>query len=439
MYLAAWLAVTALAGPDRPLSVDDCVRIATLEGAQVATARAKVGEYEARVRQVGSVYWPKLNAMALVAPMYTVTGNGYDRNFKQEYTHLRDWGASTNLEMLMVQPLYTFGRAEAGKDAALELVEVERGRLQAARSAVALQVRRLYYTHLFAHSIVPTLRQAIKVLEDARGRAEKMYEAGSGEVTQVELAKLDYGLSEARRFALLARDGAQLAVAALGHVMGMHRDDVFALADTSMPPLPPDDATLSLSAAYDAARAQRAEWSQLEHGKKAAIAWASAESRANFPVLFLAGQLRYGYAPTRDRDTNPWHFDNFNTVSGGLALGLKFDLDPVLAAAKADVAAASQAQVDALSKEARTGIAFQVRQAHDDLTRARQSVGISEAGFLATRQWMTSAATAYQSGMGEARDLLEGLAAHLQAKRALLESLQSFHIAAAELRHATGT
>jgi outer membrane protein TolC len=81
----------------------------------------------------------------------------------------------------------------------------------------------------------------------------------------------------------------------------------------------------------------------------------------------------------------------------------------------------------------------QVRRAHADLLRARRSQQISQMGLVATRQWMNSAATAYQSGVGEARDLLEGLAAYVQAKRAMLESLLSYHVAAAELDHAVGT
>ncbi|RYF11350.1 MAG: TolC family protein [Deltaproteobacteria bacterium] len=432
-----WAIVVAGASP-QGLDVDACVRLALSGGAQVAQARAKVVEYEARLRLIESVYWPKLNAMAFAAPTPTVKGNGYDRDYRMKYDQLSDWGPYFNLEMQVVQPLYTFGRAEAGATAAQEQAQVERARLQAVRSAVAMQVRRLYYAHLFARSILPTLQQAIKILEGARARAETLYEAGTGEVTQVELAKLDYGLSEARRFALMARDGAALAAVALKHTMGMKESVAIEVADRTMPPMPAADRGLALHAQIDAARVGRPEWAQLTHGRNAARAWALAEARANYPVLFLAGQLRYGWTDKRERDTNPWHFDNYNTLSGGLALGFKFDLDPMLATAKSSIAKAVGKQVEAMAQEAETGIDLQVRQAHDDVARARESVAISQAGFLATRQWMTSAATAYQSGMGEARDLLEGLAAYVQAKRALLESLQSFHTAAAELRLAMG-
>jgi outer membrane protein TolC len=208
-----------------------------------------------------------------------------------------------------------------------------------------------------------------------------------------------------------------------------------------MPPAPDRCAAETLPPLHLVHRAKqlRPEWEQLRQGRLAARAWEKAERSANYPVLFLAGQLRYGHAPTRDTDQNPWHFDNYNTVTGGLAVGLKFDLDPMLVAARAQEARAKLTQVDALAAQATTGIDVQVRRAHADLLRARRSQQISQMGLVATRQWMNSAATAYQSGVGEARDLLEGLAAYVQAKRAMLESLLSYHVAAAELDHAVGT
>jgi outer membrane protein len=451
--LSCVVAAADSAGPAEyqgPIGVDDCVAAALQDNATLGGQGAKVHEMQARLDAVRSIFWPKLVGVALVAPMYTVRGNGYSNSYELHYGSLSDWGAYTNLDLTVVQPLFSFGRATAGAQAAHEQLKVERAKLDEVRAQVALEVRTLYYTHLFAQSMLPTLEQAIGVLAKARGHASALYDKGTGEVTQVDLAKLDYGSSEAKRFLLIAQNGASLAKVALQHVMGQSSTTALILQDRTMPPrqqvpplttfdgrsLPPEE--ISLEILQRTADLQRSEWQQLYHGKKAARAWQRAEKLANLPVLFLAGQVRYGYAPTRDRDSNPWHFDNYNTASGGVALGLKFDLDPALAAAKAQQAAATEERVEALHRQAQTGIAVQVRKAHDELQQARQTTDISEAGLVATRQWMTSAANAYQTNMGEARDLLEGLAAYVQAKRSLMESLRSYHLAAAELRHAVG-
>jgi outer membrane protein TolC len=221
-----------------------------------------------------------------------------------------------------------------------------------------------------------------------RRRAQTLYDSGNGEITQVELAKLDYGLSEAKRFCFMAQDGATLALSALRHVMGRPGDSALQLRDSSMPPAPDRCAAETLPPLHLVHRAKqlRPEWEQLRQGRLAARAWEKAERSANYPVLFLAGQLRYGHAPTRDTDQNPWHFDNYNTVTGGLAVGLKFDLDPMLVAARAQEARAKLTQVDALAAQATTGIDVQVRRAHADLLRARRSQQISQMGLVATRQ-----------------------------------------------------
>jgi outer membrane protein TolC len=98
------------------LSVQDCVAVALQNNAGLAQTSAKVDELQARLAAVRSVYWPKLSSVAFVAPMYTVKGNGYSNTYLRRYQSLSDWGPYTNLEAMAVQPLYTFGRAEAGAD-----------------------------------------------------------------------------------------------------------------------------------------------------------------------------------------------------------------------------------------------------------------------------------------------------------------------------------
>jgi hypothetical protein len=51
---------------------------------------------------------------------------------------------------------------------------------------------------------------------------------------------------------------------------------------------------------------------------------------------------------------------------------------------------------------------------------------------------MMFAGAAYASGTGETKDLLEGLAAYMQAKKSYYDDLLAVHVARAELLYATG-
>jgi hypothetical protein len=193
-----------------------------------------------------------------------------------------------------------------------------------------------------------------------------------------------------------------------------------------------------LAALVAEAAAQRPEFQQLAHGKQAAAALERSERLAMAPVVFVAGQFRWSWAPTRHDVKNPYQYDPYNDLFGGVAVGLKFDLDPALALAKADSAHAIGEQVDALDRLAQTGIPLRIRAALSDAVRFRAAAELSGEGVRAAQKWLAFAGAAYVTGTGEAKDLLEGLVAFLGAKRGHYESLQRYYQARAELDYAVG-
>src|SRR5690606_26744630 len=160
--------------------------------------------------------------------------------------------------------------------------------------------------------------------------------------------------------------------------------------------------------------------------KLAALKLEQAEMLANAPVLFLAGQVRAAWTPTRTDTGNPYQVDPYNDFFGGVALGLQFDIDPWLARAKAAGAEALGEEIVALERFATTGIPLQVKKARDEVQRYRQLTELSQAGVKAARQWMTFAGAAYTTGTGEAKDVLEGLVAYLSARRGHYESIYNY-------------
>ncbi len=432
---AALLLAATGAAAGEPLTVDDCVALALRHSAQIDEAEAKVEFYEGVLAEVEANYYPKLNALAFVAPMFTVTGNTVE--FDRRWKSLRHWGPYTHLEALLAQPLYTFGRVEAGETAARERTAVERARVRETELTVALEVRRLYYLHLYARSMLPALKNGVEGLTEALERGRELYDEGDGEITLIDVNKLAYGLATVTRLRLEAVAGAGLALSALKHTIGLPESHDLVLADKRMPRL--DDYELEpLRESLAAAAEHRPEWKQIEHGKKAAAALEDAELLAMAPVLFVAGQFRWAWTPTRDNQDNPYAWDPFNELFGGIAVGLQLNLDPAAALARADQAVALGHEVEALARFAATGIPLRVRKAHDEVTRFRESATLARDGVKAAQKWMTFAGTAYMTGTGEAKDLLEGLVAWLQAKEAYYATLRDYFLARADLDFAIG-
>jgi outer membrane protein TolC len=410
---------------------------AVRDSAAVQQGDARVQEFLARLQELEAVYYPRLTGTVFVAPVFTVKGNGFEPLVERRYRSISDWGPYTSLEMLLVKPLYTFGRVEAGEQAARARAQVERARLREAKNKVALETRRLYYQRLYALSMLPALHNADTLLMQAQSKARESFEEATGDVTEVDLAKLTYGITEVKRYKLVAEEGAALALAALKHTMGMAESAELVQADAVLPEAP-EGRNQSLVELVRQAAEARPEWEQIDQGRRATIAWEKAERLAVWPALFVAGTFNGAYTPNHEADRNPYHHDTYNHFAGGAAIGLKFDVDPAGARAKARVAQATGEQVDALRRLAATGIPLQVRQAYDAIVRSRQALVHTQAGVVATRKWMSFGATAYASGIGEARDVLEGLAAYLQAKRTHAETLLGFWLAQADLTYAIG-
>ena len=438
--------MTKSAGTDAPLdlstsgdtvmTIEDCVRIALESNARIFEAEGKVHEFASRLAEVQAMFYPRISGLGYLAPMYTVHGDIY--HHETDWKSLSDWGPYAHLQATLSQPIYTFGRAEAAKLAAGERAEVERARLRETQNVIAWEVRKLYYTHLYARSLMPTLDQGRKYVSEALDKATEMYNTGAGEVAQSDLSRLRFSIAQIDRFTVMAKAGVDISLVALKHTMGMAATANLRLAQDHLEPLP-DDPPGELSTYIAQAAANRPEWQQLAHGKTAAHSLSVAEIKANLPILAIAGQLNADWAPTRENATNPYWNDTYNRLVGGLALALVFDLNPWQAAAKKQTALAQYEQLDALERFASTGIPLQVQNAYVNLQQSRDIVNIASDGIQATRKWVTFAANAYDTGTGEPRDLLEGLAALIESRRMMYDALRDYYLARAELLYSTGT
>ncbi|MDH5547547.1 MAG: TolC family protein [Gammaproteobacteria bacterium] len=439
-YSAALLAFVFPAYADSTytdLTLEQCIEIALQKSASVQEASANIEEYRARLKEVQANYYPKLNVLTWVAPMFTVQGSALQQTVDRKFD-LGSWGPSTHLEALLAMPVYTFGRLEAGENAAEERLKVEQARLRETQNHVKVEVNKFYYSHLYAKTISPHLDDAKKILDEAQVKANEMYENASGKVTKADLMKLEYGQTEIQKYLLMAKQGEVLALAALKHTMGLSDEVNLTLKETSIPKPDRSETLASLEELQQFAREHRPEWEQLDHGKKAAASLRRAEKLSALPVLFVAGTFEHSWTPTRDDTDNPYHFDEYNDMFGGVAMGLKLDFDWALTRAKVDAANAKMLQVNALNQLATTGIPLQIKKAHSDVERYQQQIALSSKARKAANKWIVFSAAAYHSGTGEVKDVLEGLVALLQSKRDYYEGILNYHIASAELDYAIG-
>ena len=436
LVLAAAGAAYGQEATPRKITADEAVEIALRTSGQIIEAEGKLEEWQGRLREVESVFYPKLMGLGFIAPMFKVRDAVDLRASADVDRDWNSWGPYLHFEAVLAQPIFTFGRASAGKRAAASRAEVERARLTAARNLLALEVRKLYWLHLYAKSMRPALDSASQLLEKARKKADEEYADNSGKVTNVDIQRLAFGHAELEKFRIQAEIGEDLALAAMKHTMGLPQNAPLVTADEMLPD--PPDTLPTLAQLLKRASENRPEWTQIQQGKQAALSLEQSEKLANAPVIFLGGQFNADWTPQRPDIKNPYYYDPYNQVFGGIALGVLFDIDPWKASAKAAQARGLQKQVEGLEKFAGTGIPMEVRKAHDDAVQAKRIAAVAADGAVATRKWLIFAGAAFATGTGEAKDVLEGLAAYLQAKRSHYESLQQLQTALAQVLYVTG-
>jgi hypothetical protein len=366
--------------------------------------------------------------------MYKAEGGlGFDTPYRHDLTA---WGPYAHVDARIVKPITTFGRYTAGVTAARERAAVEEERARDVANTVRAEVRRLYALRLYALSMKPNLENGKEIIAGAIKKAEEMYAADSGEVTLPDLMRLRFGAGEIDRYLRMADDGAGLAALAIKQAMGLALDAAVAFADDRL--VPPADAVAPLPALVAQAMDDRPEMAEIAHGKRATAAWEIAERRANLPILFVAAAGQADWSPMRPSGYSAAYYNLYNDYFGGVAVGLKLDLDLAAARTHAAEAQAKGRWVDANDALAGTGIPLQVTKARLDLVQNRDLARVADEEVRSTRKWMTFSAAAYLSGTGEARDVLEGVAAYLLAKKAYYDHLLGAYQARADLELATG-
>lgn len=425
----------------RKMTMDDCVREALGASGQMIEQRGKIREWEGRLKEVESTFWPKLQGLTYLAPIYGVKAVNAPSIYHVPTSYVRDfssWGPYFKFQGILAQPLGTFGRYDSGKEAATERIEVQKGMYESARNALALEVRKYYLLHLYAKSFLPSLDLANRLLKEAQDKANDEFKTGSGSVTQVDLNKLKFGGVELAKAQIQADIGSKLALAALKHTMGMRQDAPVDVVETVLPPVP-QDALKPLASYIDTAAERRPEVAQLFHGERAARAFKRAEMFSSNPTAFVAAQLDLNWTPMWPVQDNPWAFERFNLISPGVAAGLQFDIDVAKSLAREYGAEGLVQQIEGLKKFAATGIPMEVRKAYDDAVQAEALAKLSDEQSSAGKKWLVFAGAGYAAGTGEAKDVLEGLVAYMTAKKGYYDSLQAVHVARATLTYATGS
>jgi outer membrane protein len=434
--LPCLMACSCLAWCQSPvrLTLEDCIQRALVHHPRLAVARSEIAIREALLAQANAGrYRPQVDLTFLSGPVPGAKGGPNDPALRSDFGDLNMF---TRSEITALQPLYSFGKLEGKAEAARNAIEAARQAREQAASEVRREMRRLYYGVLLTREMRAVAADALEKVGKARAQVRDSLEGGEGQYTRIDEYRLDTvsGELEARLITLSNTEGALRAglKAATGFPPAADVD----VAETALeiPERPPLDAE---QAAHEAVAA-RPEMLQFRAGGRALTGLVRSARGDWFPQLFAGGLLRYGFAPNRTDQRNPFVRDDFNFLQGGLMVGFRYSLSFAATSAKVKEAASERERLFAQQAAAQTAIEVQTRNAVAALEAARRKTDVRQKSAAVGRRWLAAAESNFNLGVGETRDLVDAFQAYLQSRAALLEAVHDENVARAELNYARG-
>jgi outer membrane protein len=203
----ALLALPAAAQPADTLRLDaaEALRLALADSPEVAIEQAGVAFARARARQARAARYLTTfgfttgHALAptLDVPEDTPYGRDalyLDPRVRNVWTDPRPY---SQIDVELLQPIYTWGELSGQVRAADAAIGVERGEVQARASEVALRTGELYYGFLAAQELQALSDEAQRLLGSAREEVERLLDEGTPP-SQIETSSSS-GCSSRRR------------------------------------------------------------------------------------------------------------------------------------------------------------------------------------------------------------------------------------------------
>jgi len=434
----SWAADEEAARPRGPqvrvLTLDEILRLAVEASPKLWAQRYVIDQAEAQLKQARAGLYPRMEYLQILGLVPQARGNVF-YSPDERTDLLNGLGPFTRLELMVNQPLYTFGRLSSYIDAAAEGMEAKKASLERFRLELIKTLKDLYYTLLLNEDLFRIVSDTEEQFSKAVEKAEEFLQDDTGNLTQQDLLKLRYGLFRSREQLVEIRKGRKLVHAAIKRLLYLPEGEDFEVAETHIRPVKIE--LQDLKHYQESASRFRPEFRELERGILARKAELRAEQRKYFPDLFVSGIFRYAVAPNRDEQENPFVVEDFNYLNGGLYLGcrlaLDFGLPQRVAEKRAELFTLLQDQRDAIS-----GMLLEVERAYEEVVEKQERLDFARTSRKSGRALAALSGASFHLGLGEARDTFDALGIYAESAAKYYLAVKDFNVSVAELARVTG-
>lgn len=219
------LAVLLLVPAAQAVSLDEAVETALFNSPTLQAAESRIGTARAMLRQARSYYYPALGVSANYAlsdnppQAFMMMLNQRNLNMQDPAFNPNEPDDTDNLRLSLGAKWRVFDRQrDAGRHMARFGAEASAQALAAARNQLVYEVTRGYYGVLQAGAFADVQAESVASIEESLRIARARFEAGGA--VRTDVLNLETRLAQAHEDLIRARNGLQLAVAALNAGIG---------------------------------------------------------------------------------------------------------------------------------------------------------------------------------------------------------------------------
>jgi len=445
--LAVLLVLVAQAAPPKGLGLRELQERARKNDPRTMQAAAQLDNARGKSQEANLVFFPAFQSTAYLAgptPQRRLNGGDSDQN-PTDPGHLKpgsqggifhgEQGVTAHFDVQTVVPLYTFGKWTAGKSAAGHLVNANEALLQRARDQAAFDVARAYWGYQTARNADASVQKVRTRLKDAQQTAQKLLAQKSDQISRADSMKLDYLAEEVEAQHASAVKNRDLALTGLRLLVGAQSGEELPIAEQELPQASPPPNTDEI---LRRALQQRPEVRAANEGVAARQSLVDLARARLWPDVGLVGGVRFTTTTNADNPPSPFVNNPYHESSGFVALGIQWTLDVPQKLARLRQAEAELHEAIAMQVGAEQLVRLDVQQALGDLTDARVRIERYGNETQIGKQLANQAGVAFDSGLGDARELLEGTLLFMRADGERLKALYDAQLAWAALEKAVG-
>jgi outer membrane protein TolC len=421
-------APTAPAAP-QPLTLDQAIAAALQFNPRVAQAQQDLSAAQALVTQAraGNSVVADLevvNSHVNKVPSFVLPVAAPPPQYVTYETISLGTSQQTQATLTIAKPLYTGGKIPAAVRQSRAGVTALNEGMRRTLQTVVSDVKQAYYGALLAADLVKVAEQAAAAAREHLRLAQAHFDAGTA--PRFDVLRAEAQVADSEQVVIQARNGLNLARAALDNAMGMPQGQQYELKTAFAAP---EGEVAALETLIEQAHAARPEVTQVKAQFDAAGAAADLARADKYPTLGVAWVYNRVFNSSALQVTN-------STLALQATLTIFNGQQTSAAVARAR---SQQESARALLEQVRQGIALQVRQAYLSLGAARERIAAASKGVEQAEEAYRIATVRYDAGVSIGVEILDAQAALTAARNNHARAVYDYNIALTQLEFATGS